>query len=203
MLTWHFEDIPLLLNNLPHALHDLIQHEDKDVVEKNVAKLIIQPSAKPIQISAAPSSISIEKSIDPLAQKSAQNIGLLLQDYLKQLPSFDASDADGDKLLEHWREVMQEHPQRLAAAQKNHWHDDNSKAFWRDKIANHHTDFGIIADSFPDAWNDWQRASGVGYNIKDIKQLSAMKQKQWQDLIIRARLHKKTMARGDKLIGGY
>ena len=184
-MHWHFEDIPLLIHNLPRALHDLMQNEDKDVVSQGV---------KGLSMTTSPS-ISIEKTLDPMAQRSAQNIGLLLHDYLSQLPSFEVSHAEGEKLLEHWREIMLEHPQRIAVAKHGHWHDDKSKAFWHDKIASHHTDFGITSDSFPDAWDDWQRASGIGHNIGNIRQLPAMKQKQWQDLIIRSRLHKETMTR--------
>ncbi len=186
-MQWHFEDIPLLMHNLPRALHDLMRHEDVNIVKKGVEALPIVNSIPPL--------ISIEKTLDPMAQRSAQNIGLLLHDYLQQLPSFDVSSDEGEKLLEHWREIMIEQPQRLAVAHQSHWHDESSKAFWHDKIASHHTDLGITSDSFPDAWDDWQRASGIGHNIGNIKQLSAMKQKQWQDLVIRSRLHKETVAR--------
>ncbi|MEK6746528.1 MAG: hypothetical protein AABY33_05810 [Pseudomonadota bacterium] len=184
-MHWHFEDIPLLIHNLPRALHDLMQHEDKSLVNKGVKTIL----------KTQPPLVSIEKTLDPMAQRSAQNIGLLLHDYLQQLPSFDVSHAEGEKLLEHWREIMIEQPQRLATAHQSHWHDESSKAFWHDKIASHHTDFGITSDSFPDAWDDWQRASGIGHNVGNPKQLSVMKQKQWQDLVIRSRLHKETMTR--------
>jgi|CXWL01.1.fsa_nt_gi hypothetical protein len=184
-MQWHFEDIPLLMHSLPRALHDLMQHEDKDIVSKGVKSLSL----------SQPPLVSIEKTLDPMAQRSAQNIGLLLHDYIKQLPSFDVSHAEGEKLLEHWREIMTEQPQRLAVAHQSHWHDESSKAFWHDKIASHHADLGVTSDSFPDAWDDWQRASGIGHNINAIKQLPAMKQKQWQDLVIRSRLHNETMMR--------
>lgn len=184
-MPWNFDDISFLLHNLPMALHDLMLHEDKELVEKNLPLLpIIKPIVSPL--------ISIEKSIDPLVQLSAQNIGLLLNNYLQQLPSFDMSSAEGEALLNHWKHILSQQPQRLEVAKKSHWHDENSKSFWHDKIASYHTDFGITVDSFPDAWDDWQRASGVGHNTGNVKQLSAMRQKQWQDLVIRTRLHKET-----------
>lgn len=173
------------MHSLPHALHDLLRHEDEDIVKKGMSALAV---SKPPQI-------SIEKAIDPMAQRSAQNIGLLLHDYIKQLPSFDVSHADAEKLLEHWRKIILEQPQRLAYAKKTHWHDEQSKAFWHGKIAAHHNELGLTTDNFPDAWDDWQRASGIGHAIANAKQLPAMQQKQWQDLIIRSRLHKETMSR--------
>lgn len=190
-MQWHFEDIPLLLHNLPHAVHDLMQHEDKHIVQKGIKALNIDQPPYPPPLSASPK-ISIEKSIDPMAQRAAQNIGLLLHDYINQLPSFDVSHADGEKLLEHWREVMLMHPQRLATTQQGHWHNESSKAFWHGKITSHHANLGITLDNFPDAWDDWQRASGIGHNIGNINQLPAMKRNQWQDLVIRSRLHKET-----------
>lgn len=193
-INWHLEDIPLLVHSIPQALHDLMQHEDASIVQKGLATLpvVLPPNIKEKETS---SNISIEKSIDPMAQRAAQNIGLFLHDYINQLPSFDVSHADGEKLLKHWQKIILEHPQRLAVAKKSHWNDESCKAFWHEKIATHHTDFGITSDSFPDAWDDWQRASGIGHNTGNINQLPAMKQKQWQDLIIRTRLHNETMAK--------
>lgn len=166
-----------------------MQHEDKEIVRKGLAALHIKNLA-----SSKPPDISIEKTLDPIAQRAAQNIGLLLHDYLAALPTFEASLSDGDKLLKHWRKIMLEQPQRLAVAKNTHWHDDNTKAFWRDKIANHHKDLGITTHSFPDSWDDWRRASGAGHEIDKLVQLPAMQQKQWQDLIIQSRLHNQTVA---------
>lgn len=184
-MQWHFEDIAAVMYSLPHALHDLVRHEDKALVEKGL---------KAIAFSGSPQ-VSIEKTLDPIAQRSAQNIGLLLHDYINQLPSFDVSHSEGEELLEHWRKIMLEQPQRLAYAKNVHWHDEQSRAFWHDKVADHHNEFGITPDNFPDAWDDWQRAAGTLHATSNLKQLPAMTHKQWQDLIIRARLHKETMQR--------
>ncbi len=188
-MHWHFEDIPFLIHNIPHALHDLMLHEDTETVKKTIAAI---PVNRP---TSAPPKISIEKTIDPIAQRAAQNIGLLLHDYLNQLPSFDISHAESEKLLEHWRKVLLEQPHRLATAQQGHWHNDNSKTFWQNKIADHHAELGITPDNFIDSWDDWQRASGAGHSTGSINQLSAMKKKQWEETVMRARFHKEVMGR--------
>lgn len=187
-MEWHFKDIPLLIHNIPRALHDLMHHEDKELVKQGIANIAI-----PKNVTSSATAISIEKTIDPMALRAAQNIGLLLHDYLQQLPSFEVSHSDGEKLLEHWRKIILEQPQRLAIAKRTHWHDENTKAFWHNKIVSHQKDIGITSENFPDAWYDWQRASGIGHDIGNINQLQAMQQKQWQELMIRSRLHKETV----------
>ncbi len=193
-MQWHVSDIPVLIHNIPHALHDMMQHEDPEIVKKGLAGLTV---TKPLI--STPPAISIEKTLDPLAQRSAQNIGLLLHDYINQLPSFDVSNAEGEKLLKHWQEILLEQPQRLAEAKRTHWHDESSKAFWHDKIAGHHKEVGLTRENFPDSWDDWQRAAGIGHDIGSVKQLSAMHDKQWKDIMIRSRLHKQTMALWEEL----
>lgn len=190
-MKWHFEDIPLLIHNLPTALYDLIRHEDRELVKNAADKLsIIRPNVNKAAEKDKSSIISIEKTIDPMAQRAAQNIGLLLHDYINNLPSFEVSDADAEKLLKHWKKVILEQPQRLSVAKHGNWHNENSKAFWQKIIDDHHAELGITKENFPDAWDDWQRASAAFHNISNINQLPTMKRKQWQDLVIRSRLYK-------------
>jgi len=187
-MHWHFEDIPLLIHNLPNAVHDLMRHEDKEIVQKGVSSL---------QKIAPPPKITIEKSLDPMAARSAQNIGLLLHDYLQQLPEFEVAGSDENELLEHWRKVLLEQPTRLAIAKSSHFHDDSTKAFWHDTIAKHHEKLGLSKEELLGDWDNWQRMEGTQRNLPDLARLSAAKQKQWQDLVIRSRLHKESTMRNN------
>ncbi len=197
-MQWRINDVPLLLAHLPRSLHELIQHEDAAVVHRGIAALKLDDTAEALRhgiISEPRDSvpgISIEKSLDPQVQRSAENIGLLLHDYLGQLPSFTPSTAEGERLLEHWRRILLEHPQRLSVAKQSNWHDEKAKAYWQQRLRSYHLKLGIHPDALPDAWDDWQRASGIGHDTGYLLQLPAMKQKQWQDLVIRSRLHHET-----------
>lgn len=196
-MKWHVDDIPFLLTYLPHAVHDLIHHEDAALVKKTLETLKSKEGASATRhtISTDAPRISIEKTLDPMVQRSVQNIGLLLHDYVNQLPAFDASSAETEKLLEHWREIMLEHPQRLATAHLSRGHDEKTKNFWRDTLQAHSKVLGISPETMPDAWDDWQRASGIGHSTGNPLQMQAMQHKQWQDLVIRSRLHHETVAR--------
>jgi hypothetical protein len=110
-----------------------MHHEDAFLLNKALENLKIKEhtSAPRHHISTDAPRISIEKTLDPIVQRSVQNIGLLLHDYVNQLPAFDASNAETEKLLEHWREIMLEHPQRLATSHMSHGHDEKTKNFWR------------------------------------------------------------------------
>ena len=197
-MEWNVDDIPWLSLHLPRALHDLMHHEDVRLVHQGIAALKLNANAKHIRhrivskFDSVPPLISIEKSLDPQVQRSAENIGLLLHDYLGQLQSFSPSATEGERLLEHWRRILLEHPQRLSVAKQSNWHDGKAKAFWQQRLRTHHMNLGIHPDAFPDAWDDWQRASGIGHDTGYLLQLPAMKQKQWQDLVIRSRLHHET-----------
>lgn len=203
-MEWHIDDIPWLSHHLPHALHDLMVHEDAAIVKKGISALRLNSGAEILRhriIGASDSvspAISVEKSLDPQAQRSAESIGLLLHDYLAQLPSFTPSALEGEKLLEHWQRILLEHPQRMGVAKQSNWHDGKAKVFWQQRLINHHRNLGIRPDAFSDAWDDWQRASGIGHDTSYLLQLPAMKQKQWQDLVIRSRLHHETSARETK-----
>lgn len=188
-MHWHFEDIPLLIHNLPIALHDLMHHEDKKLVEKAAGTITQMKKVLP------PSKITIEKALDPMAARSAQNIGLLLHDYLQQLPEFEVSHSDVDELLAHWRKVLMEQPKRMSTAQHSHFHDESTRAFWHDIVAAHHGNLGISHEELLGDWDNWQRMEGTQRNLQDLDRLSAAKKKQWQDLVIRTRLHQETTSR--------
>ncbi len=196
-MKWYVDDIPFLLTYLPHAVHDLIHHENTELVKEALKNLKVEEKngAPCHTISTDTSRISIEKTLDPMMQRSVQNIGLLLHDYVKQLPAYDVSSAETEKLLEHWREIMLEHPQRLVTAHLSHGHDVKTKNFWRDKFQAHSKALGISPETMLDAWDDWQRTSGIGHATGHPLQMQAMQQNQWQDLVIRSRLHHETMIR--------
>ncbi len=194
-MKWHIDDIPFLLTYLPHAVHDLLHHEDPALVKEVLRNLDNKedPAAPRHHISEDAPRISIEKALDPMMQRSVQNIGLLLHDYMSQLPALDLSNAEAERLLKHWREIMTQHPQRLATVHLSHGHDEKTKNFWRDTLRAHSKDLGISHDA---TWDDWQRASGIGHTTGQPLQMQAMQRKQWQDLVIRSRLHQESKARG-------
>jgi hypothetical protein len=196
-MKWHVDDIPFLLTYLPHAVHDLMHHEDTALVNKTLKNLTAKENINTTHhyISTNAPRISIEKTLDPIVQRSVQNIGLLLHDYISQLPTLDASSAETEKLLKHWREIMLKHPQHLATAHLSHWHDEKTKSFWRDKLQAHRKALGISPETMLDAWDDWQRASGIGHATGNPLQMQAMQHKQWHDLVIRSRLHHETVTR--------
>ena len=196
----HTHDATLLLLHLPQALHDLMHHEDVGLVGAEFSKthaqaiknISAEQSLSAKQTDAPSSLISIEKSLDPMVQRSVQNIGLLLHDYMSQLSAFDVSNPEREKLLEHWREILLEQPQRLSTAKPSHWHDERSKAFWQEKLSGHAEKYGISPDIFTAAWDDWQRESGLTGKEMSSDRLQKMQQRQWQDLVMRARLHHET-----------
>ena len=197
-MKWHVDDIPFLLTHLPHAVHDLLHHEDATMVKKTLVNLkpnVDSTAPRHHILTEASPAISIEKTLDPIAQRSAQNIGLLLHDYISQLPSFDVSDPEARRLVEHWRKIMLEQPERLATAHLSHGHDEKTKNYWRDKLLAHSKALGLSPEVMMDAWDDWQRTSAIGHDIGNPLQKQAMQEKQWQDLVMRARLHHETVMR--------
>ncbi len=197
-MKWHVDDIPLLVTHLPRALHDLLHHEDPVFVQHVQHVPLVTDSAAPrhhLVVDAPPPAISIEKSLDPLLLRSVHNIGLLLHDYISQLPAYEVSSPEAERLVEHWRSILLEQPQRLATGHPSHWREPSVTAFWREKLVDHAKKLGVSPDVMMDAWDDWQRASGVGHATGHPLQVQAMQQKQWQDLVIRSRLHRESMLR--------
>jgi hypothetical protein len=197
-MKWHIHDIGFLVSHLPHAVHDLIHHEDTALVKNTLVNLKPRVESGGIglqSVAGDPSVISIEKTLDPVAQRAAQNIGLLLHDYISQLPSFDVSDPEARRLVEHWRKIMLEQPERLSNVHLSHGHSEKTKNYWRDKLLSHSKALGISPEVMMDAWDDWQRTSAIGHDVGSLRQKQAMQEKQWQDLVMRARLHHETMKR--------
>lgn len=197
-MKWHLEDLPHILIHLPYAVQDLMQHENKQLVNavQPTLALLPQPAVRHQIVSLnkpengkTSSGISIEKSIDPIALRATENIGLLLHDYVHQLPGADLPGEEGKALLTHWRDIMLEHPERLANAHLSHWHEARSKQFLQD-ILEHRHGKALHPDELSAAWKDWQRASAAGYATgKGYDQQQKMQHQQWQDLVMRTRLH--------------
>lgn len=167
-----------LFHHYPHALHDLLHHEDKTLVTAGLQGLkVTRPS----------SAVSIEKERDASISRSSQNFELLIKDYLHTLPDYTAETAQGEALLEHWRKIISEQPHRIAEAHLESWNNERSRHFWQERLSHYKTDFGIHADHFPTALDDWERAAGTV--IVPAKALGHMQEKQWQDLLIRQRIH--------------
>ena len=184
----HIDEI---IHSLPQAVQGLFAHENAEIVDRGFAQL--QPLPK-----STPPKISVEKSLDPIAQRSAQNIGLFLKDYLHQLPEYQATGGEGKKLLAHWKKLLLESPVRTAEGIKTNFHQDLSRNFWQDLVSGkepHH----ISKEEFHAMWDDWMRASGA----KDInpERLGKMDARQWQDFVVRTRLHAESTRRYRKDTG--
>ena len=194
-MKWHVSDIPFLLTQLPRALHDLAEREDTQLVRETLPALAPKHNADGLRhriVSDVPPLVSIEKTLDPALQRSVQNIGLLLHDYLHGLPGFDPSDPEAERLMRHWHEILLEQPDRLAASPASQWHEERLKNFWQNRL--------VHSARPPDApgitGDDWQRAAAAALNLRlSSAQRQAMQQRQWQDLVIRSRLHHETKAR--------
>ena len=178
-MEWHWTEALNVFHHFPHSIGDLLHHENKALVKAGIPGLMIKPATA---VSA------IEKDIDPAISRSQQNFGLLIRDYLHTLPEYTSETKPADALLEHWRKILLEQPQRLAEAHMHSWNNERSRGFWHERLSHYKTDFGISADHFPTAMDDWERSAGSV--IPTPKALSAMKTKQWQDLVIRQRIHK-------------
>lgn len=171
-------NITIFFHHYPHALHDLMHHEDKTLLQKG---------AKGISATRPSNSIDIEKNIDPGIARSEQNLGLLIQDYLKTLPEYTSETHQSEALIEHWRKLLTEQPRRLAEAHLESWNNEKSRHFWHERLQHYHTDFGIKADHFPNAIDDWERSAGTFSPPAHAQ--GPIKTKQWEDLLIRQRIH--------------
>ena len=176
----HWTDTLSIFHHLPRSLGDLMHHEDKELLKAGASGLRIKESTSSPKI-------AIEKDIDPAISRSQQNFGLLVHDYLSAVPEYASETAQGEALLEHWRKILLEQPQRLAEAHLDSWNNERSRHFWHERLHHYKTDFGIAADHFPTAIDDWERSAGSV--VPDMKTLGVMKTKQWQDFVIRQRIH--------------
>lgn len=123
-MEWHWTELPSLLHHLPEALHNLLTHEDKDLVKAalydinpsahadTVRHRLILPDAMHDESEGAPSEGSIEKTMDAGVLRAEQNLHLLAHDYLAMLPDYKASSAYAEQLIEHWHRILLEQPKR-------------------------------------------------------------------------------------------
>ncbi len=80
---------------------------------------------------------AIDKDLDPAITRSQQNFGLLVRDYLHNLPGYHSQGNESEALLEHWRKILLKQPQRLAEAHMHSWNSERSQLFWQGKLKPH------------------------------------------------------------------
>src|SRR5437868_2288402 len=101
-MEWHWKEALSITHYLPHALSDLIHHEDKALVVSGAQLLVKKPSA----LAGGTAESAIEKDIDPAISRSQQNFGLLVRNYLHEIPGYHSQGKESDALLEHWRKIL-------------------------------------------------------------------------------------------------
>lgn len=200
IMEWHWPEALTLYHHLPHSIGDLLHHEDKTLVSAGVPGIVKDGGGKHHRLilpdtitggtdtsSAAPR-VAIEKDMDPAISRSQQNLGLLMRDYLRSLPGYSAHSMEGEALLAHWRRILLEQPQRFAEAQMHSWSGERLRLFWQERLNRHKSEYDIDKDPIIHPVDDWERSAGAF--VPPQKMLGTMKSKQWQDLVIRERLHK-------------
>jgi len=187
-MEWHWRELRSILHHLPHAVGHVLHHEDAALVKVGLPGIALRAP-----LDTGPR-IVIEKDMDPSVARSEQNLGLLLHDYLHYLPQYDASTKEAEELLEHWRKIIAQQPQRLATARQSYWNSEHAKQFWQDRIGHYRAESGIAADGLPELADAWERVSGAEYPVHPAMSPDA-KARQWEDLVIRNRMHKLTMAK--------
>ncbi len=182
-MQWHWHEWPSLLHHLPHSVTDLLHREDKQLVDVGIGGFTVavpkEDQKHKLIIPEAPDIVAIEKAIDPAVARSQQNMELLIHDYLHTLPVYVPSSKAAEQLLEHWRKIMLEQPQRIAEAKEAFWNSEKAKAYWQERLKHIHPDHIVYQ-------GDWELAAGTPVPPPEIQ--SAMQQKKWQDLVIRQRL---------------
>lgn len=179
-MSSHWPDPLHLFHALPHALHDLLQHEDKTLIDSG-ASGIVRKATDPTAV------IGIEKSIDPAMDRTQHNFDLLVRDYLRMMPEYTPSCEHSQKLVEHWRKILAEQPHRLAQAHLESWPHEHSRHFWQQHL-HHHANINDAASAdVASALEHWEEL--VGNNRLPLAMQAAMKHKQWEELVMRQRLH--------------
>jgi hypothetical protein len=172
-MEWHWHELSSLFHHLPHSVAELLHHEDPAIVKAGIMDFVVQPPA-------SSGVIAIEKDIDPAVSRSQQNMELLLRDYLHTLPVFVPNSKAAEQLLEHWRKIMLDQPQRIAEAKESFWHSEKAKAYWQERLKHVAPDHVIYQ-------GEWELAAGTPIPPPEIMNL--MEQKKWRDLVIQQRLH--------------
>jgi hypothetical protein len=177
-MHWNPMEILELFHLLPHAHHDLLAHEDKALVAAGAPGII--------RSAGTPPAVSIEKSIDPAIDRSAHNMGLLIRDYVRRLPGYISQTEQAEALMQHWRKLLLEQPERLAQAQLSSWNSARSRHFWHERLRH------LTSDHFPEAMDadrieSWERSAGTPQ--LPTRAQGIVKTRQWQELVLRQRLH--------------
>ena len=188
-MEWSWQDVLAFFHHVPHAVHDLRTREDAALVKAGLKdfQIIAKPDEQHRLIlpARAGAELSVQKDMNPAMSRSEANLGLLLQDYLNNLPGYHAPTDASQALLEHWRHILLEQPRRLAEAHAEMATGERARSFWQDKLR-HMTTHVPGVDS-PNPVDDWERAAGAP--LPSPRFLKEVKTKQWQDLVIRKRLH--------------
>ncbi|NBO19159.1 MAG: hypothetical protein EBV03_08055 [Proteobacteria bacterium] len=187
-MEWSWHDIMALFHHVPHAVDDLRKHEDAALVRAGLRdmQLLAKPETRHTLIlpQDAPQ-LSVQKDINPAMSRSEANLGLLLRDYLNTLPGYHAPTDASQALLEHWRHILTEQPRRLAEVHAELSSGDRARHFWQDRLR--HMTTAVPGVDSPNPVDDWERAAGAPLPLPRF--LKEVKTKQWQDLVIRKRLH--------------
>lgn len=201
-MEWHWTELPSLLHHLPEALHDLLTHEDRELVKAALHDIrppahadavrhrLILPDAVRNAADATPSESSIEKTMDAGVLRAEQNLHLLAQDYLAMLPDYQASSAYAEKLIEHWHRILLEQPKRLSEVQMAHHKSERTREFWAERLKQHASGKDADPHMLSIIMENWQRADTPASHPHT---LGARQTRQWQDLVIRNRLHLLTL----------
>lgn len=181
-MIWKTDTLfPSLVTHLPHSLHDLITHEDATLIADTETKLIAPPTRRPPD--ATTGGIDIARLADPELNRNMQNMQLLVADWLHNLPYFDPDHAPTKRLVEHWQQVIRSQPERLASAQ-SFWGNEKTRRFWQEMLARQQGGEQGLDVTF----DDWQKSAGT-HTIPHPLHLDRSTEKQWQDLVLRTRLH--------------
>lgn len=184
-MEWHWPDLHALLHHLPQRLADLQRHEDTALVTAGMHDFTARAPAEGqihrLLLPQDASGIGLGKEMDPAVSRSQQNMGLLVQDYLHSLPVYAPRSREAEALLEHWRRLLLEQPERLAQAKTSFWGTPQAKAFWQERVRRIRPDHVLYMD------DDWERAAAVPAPHPAAP--GAWQETQWRDLVIRNRLH--------------
>lgn len=187
-MEWSWREALHLFHHLPHALHDLAHREDQGIVRAGLEELKLihgDGGTHRLILPKEAATHSIQKEEGFGQGRSEENLGLLLKDYLASLPGFEAQGHASEALLEHWRRILLEQPERLAQAHVELTAGERARRFWRERLKGYRTD--IDGADMPHPVDDWERAAGTLPTPMIFQGDS--KRRQWQDLVIRQRLH--------------
>lgn len=135
----------------------------------------------------------IGKNLSPELLRTQQNLPLLLKEYARTLPGYHPATAEGEKLLERWRALLLEQPRRMAEAKLSQWNTPEIVAFWKARLAHYRDAAGYEIGDFLSPLEDWEHAASACAHLPHPATLGARKARQWQDFVIRNRIHESTL----------